>query len=219
MGYKTLIILCDCTLADLYMREQDLPAAKRLFEKSLKLAPEHNEIKLFCLERLGNVNSWGPDGLIHGWTTIFLIHSLKLRAKLQVYKALQFFGQMFLMQKDEETATSLFTVALEGFTHMDVHCSRAECMIRLGDISNSHGDSLRAVELWSTARSLFERSSQIKKVQHIDERLAWAGSDVLEQHKENIARLAELNDPAGNLSPIEDEQQAELFEELSQVVV
>jgi hypothetical protein len=54
---------------------------------------------------------------------------------------------------------------------------------------------------------------------NIDERLAWAGSDVLEQHKENIARLVELNDPAGNPSPIEDEQQAELFEELSQVVV
>jgi hypothetical protein len=65
-GHQSSIISCDSTLADLYLREQDLLGAKRLFEKSLKLAPEHSEIKLFCLERLGNVNSWGPDGSIPG---------------------------------------------------------------------------------------------------------------------------------------------------------
>jgi tetratricopeptide (TPR) repeat protein len=83
-GYKSMIIYCDIILADLYLREQDLLEAKTLFGKSLKLAPEDNEIKLFCLKRLGNVNSWGPDESIPGWTTIFLIHSLKSHAKLQV---------------------------------------------------------------------------------------------------------------------------------------
>jgi hypothetical protein len=97
-GRKSLIICCDSTLADLYLREQDLQGAKTLFEKSLKLAPEHSEIKSFCFEKLGNASSWGPDESMPGWTTIFLIHSLKLRKKLQLYKALQFFGQMFLMR-------------------------------------------------------------------------------------------------------------------------
>ncbi|KAJ7896620.1 hypothetical protein B0H14DRAFT_3604920 [Mycena olivaceomarginata] len=204
---RSWIICCDVTLADLCLREQDLLRAKTLFEKSLKVAPEH--VKLFSLERLGNVTSWGPDESIPGWTTIFLVHSLKLRAKLQVYKALQFFGQMFLMQNDEDTAISLFTVALEGFTYMDVHHSRGECMLRLGDISNSHGDQLKAVALWHTARLLFERSSQAKDVQCIDERLASIGSDALEQHKENIARLVELNVPSSNPCNIEDEEQVE----------
>ncbi|KAJ7854102.1 hypothetical protein B0H14DRAFT_3652247 [Mycena olivaceomarginata] len=206
-------------LIDLYLREQDLPVAKALLQKSLKLAPENNEIKLFCLERLGNVNCWGPDESIPGWTTIFLVLSLKSQAKLQVCKALQFFGQMFLMQNDEDTAISLFTVALEGFTYMDVHCSRAECMLRLGDISKSHGDQLKAVELWTPTRALFERSSQAKQVRCVDERLAGIGSDVLEQHKENLAHLVELNVSCGNPCDIQDEEQVELADEPHRPVV
>jgi hypothetical protein len=78
-------------------------------------------------------------------------------------------------------------------------------MLRLGDISNSRGDQLRAVEFWDTARPLFVRSSQAKQVQCVDERLACIGSDVLEHHKENIARLVKLNVPSGNRSDTEDE--------------
>jgi tetratricopeptide (TPR) repeat protein len=213
MGLKREIICCDCALADLYLREQDLRGAKRLFERSLNLTPEDSEIKSYCFERLGNASSWGPDEAILGWMTIFLVHSLKSRLELQVHKALQFFGQMFLIQNDVDTAISLFTVALEGFTHMDVHRSRAECILRLGDISNSYGDQLKAVELWMIARPLFERSSQVKDVQHVDERLACISSDVLEQHKEDITRLVELNVPSSNPCNIEYKEQVELADE------
>ncbi|KAJ7314767.1 hypothetical protein DFH08DRAFT_821093 [Mycena albidolilacea] len=218
-GRKSWIIACDYILADLYLREQDLTGAKTLFEKSLKLSLGNIEIKSLCFEKLGNASSWGPDESIPGWTTIFLVDSLKLQAKLHVYKALQFFGQIFLMQNDEDTAISLLTVALEGFTYMDVHRSRAECMVRLGDISNNHGDQLKAIEFWSIAKPLFERSSQVKEVQHVDERLACIGSDVLEQHRESIARLVKLNVPSGNPSPIKDELQVELIEEPPQILV
>jgi predicted kinase len=126
---------------------------------------------------------------------------------------------MFLMQNDEDTAISLFTVALEGFTYMDVHCSRAECMLRLGDISKSHGDQLKAVELWTPTRALFERSSQAKQVRCVDKRLAGIGSDVLEQHKENLAHLVELNVSCGNPCDIQDEEQVELADEPHRPVV
>ncbi|KAJ7885321.1 hypothetical protein B0H14DRAFT_3128188 [Mycena olivaceomarginata] len=178
------------------VREKDLLAAKGLFKKCLKLVTEDNEIKLFCFERLGNASSWGVDESTPGWTTIFLIHSLKSKAKLQVYKALQFLGQIFLTHKDENTAISLFTVALVGFTYMDVHRSRAECMITLGDISSRHGDLPKAVELWESARPLFERSSQVKEVQCVDERLSRVGSNVLDHHRENIARLVPMFEAA-----------------------
>jgi hypothetical protein len=78
---------------------------------------------------------------------------------------------------------------------------------------------LKAVELWSTARPLFERSSQVKEVQHIDERLSCIGNDVLEQHRENIACLVELNVPSGNPYSIKDEQQVKLVEEPPHIVV
>jgi hypothetical protein len=133
------------------------------------------------------------------WTTVFLVHSLKRKEKLEIYKALQFLGDVFLSQNNEPTATGLFTVALEAFTEMDVHRSRAECMLRLGDISMGHGNLLKAVEFWEPARPLFECSLQAKQVQHINERLAGISEDVLEQHRNNLARLAELNAPIGTI--------------------
>ncbi|KAJ7922683.1 hypothetical protein B0H13DRAFT_1865535 [Mycena leptocephala] len=139
------------------------------------------------------------------WTTVFLAHSIIRKEKLGIYKAFQFLGDVFLSQNDEHTAISLFTVALEGFTEMDVHRSRAECMLQLRDISMGHGDLLKAVEFWERARPLFERSSQAKQVHCIDERVANINEDVLEQHRNNLARLAELNAPAGTMEELEDD--------------
>jgi hypothetical protein len=133
---------------------------------------------------------------MHSWTIVLLMNSLKRKEKLGTYKALRSLGDIFLAQNDEHTAISLFIVALQGFTQMDVHCSRAECMLRFGDISKGQGDLLKAVELWERARPLFERSSQTKQVQHINERLAGISDDVLEQHRNNLACLVELSAPA-----------------------
>jgi hypothetical protein len=139
------------------------------------------------------------------WTAVFLVNSLKRKEKLGIFKALRSLGDMFLAQLDENTATNLFTVALEGFTQMDIHHSRAECMLRLGDISMVHSEPLKAVEFWERARPLFERSSQAKQVQCIDERVANISEDVLEQHRDNLACLAELNAPAGTIEELEED--------------
>jgi hypothetical protein len=79
-------------------------------------------------------------------------------------------------------------------------------MLHLGDISKGHGNLLGAVEFWKTARPLFEWSSQTKQVEHIDERLATVGEDVLEGHKKNLAYLAELNAPSGSVEELENDQ-------------
>jgi hypothetical protein len=147
------------------------------------------------------------------WTTVYLAHSMKFKHKLGINKALQFLGDIFLSQPDEDTAVNLLIIALEGFTYMDVHRSRAECMLRLGDIAEGHDDLHRAVEFWDAARPLFERSSQSKQIELIDERLASVGEDVLKQHRMNLARLMEINAPTrvaeegeDDLSDIEDLQ-------------
>jgi tetratricopeptide (TPR) repeat protein len=197
--------ICDIILADLYLREGNSLAAKTIFKRCLKVSLEYSQIQTQCLERLGNTSYWGDLDGMSSWTAIFLVHTLKRKEKLGMYKALQFLGDLFLSQNDEHTATSLFTVALEGFTQMDVHCSRAECMLRLGDISKGHGDLLKAVEFWERARPLFECSSQAKEVQHINERLTGISDDVLEQHINNLARLAELNAPSGTVEELEDD--------------
>jgi predicted negative regulator of RcsB-dependent stress response len=198
------VTMCDVILADLYLREGNSLAAKTILARCLKVALEYSQIQTYCLEQLGDASYWGDLNGMASWTTVFLVHSLKRKQKIGVYKALRSLGDIFLAQNDKHTATSLFTVALEGFTEMDVHCSRAECMLRLGDISMGHGDLLKAVEFWERARPLFERSSQAKWVQHVDERLVGISEDVLEQHRKNLACLAELNAPAGTVEELED---------------
>jgi hypothetical protein len=156
----------------------------------------------YCLERLGDASRWSAN--MSSWTTVFLVHSVQRREKLGIHKALQFLGDAFLAQDDGHTAINLFTVALEGFTYMDVHRSRAECMLRLGDISKGQDDLLKALELWTTARPLFEQSSQAKQVENIDQRLGGVSEDVLEQHRKNLAHLAELTAPLETVDEIND---------------
>jgi hypothetical protein len=128
-------------------------------------------------------------------------------------------GEIFFSQKDENTARSLFTVALTGFTYMDVHQSRAECMLRLGDIYHVHSDNLNARELWQTTMLLFERSSRAKEVQCVDERLACIDRNVLEHYRENLGHPTELNVPSSKLSTIQDEEPVEMVDETLEQVV
>jgi hypothetical protein len=90
----------------------------------------------------------------------------------------------------------------------------------------AHGNLLKAVEFWDAARPLFERSSQAKRVQHINERVANINENVLEQHRNNLAHLAELHVPAGtveeldkNLSDIEDLDKVDIGDEKEFVLI
>ncbi|KAJ7026084.1 hypothetical protein C8F04DRAFT_1045957 [Mycena alexandri] len=198
------ITMCDMILADLHLREGDILTAKALFMACLR-AGNHSEITSHCLEQLGNTGRWGASGQMSSWTTVYLAHSIKFKEKLGINKALQFLGDIFLAQANEDTAVRLFTVALEGFTYMDVHRSRAECMLRLGDIAKEHDDLGKAVGFWDAARPLFERSSQTKQIEDIDERLASVNESELEQHRRNLAHLMENNAPSGIVEEAEDD--------------
>jgi hypothetical protein len=188
LGDTEGVKMCDFTLACLYLREGISLAAKTILARCLKGTLEYSQMQSCCLEQLGDTSRWGCLYGMLSWTTVFLIHSLKRTEELGTYKALQYLGDVFVSKNDEHTAPSLFTVALEGFTQMDVHRSRAECMLRLGDISMGHGDPLKA-----------------KQVQHIDERLTGISEDVLEQHQNTLARLAELNAPSGTVEELGDD--------------
>ncbi|KAJ7821960.1 hypothetical protein B0H14DRAFT_3146541 [Mycena olivaceomarginata] len=204
-GLRKWVTICDTLLVALSARDKHLLTAQILFERYLKLNLD-SEINSFCLEWLANVSQWGAFHSMVRWTTVFLVHSVKHKRNLKVHKAIQFFGDLFLTQEDEGSATSLFTTALEGFTYMDVHRSRAECMLKLGDLSKNCGDLLKAMELWDTARPLFERSSQAQQVENIDCRIAGLGQEIQLQHRENLAKLAQLNAPAGTADEVEDDQ-------------
>jgi hypothetical protein len=139
IGQQRMIWACDSLQADLNLREGAMLGAKALFCKCLKASwGQDSEAVMYCLERLGDVNWWNFPHCELSWTTMFLAQCIRSKAKLGVHKALQFLGDIFLLQ-DADTAISLFTVSLNGFTQMDVHCSRAECMLSLGNMFQGHG--------------------------------------------------------------------------------
>jgi hypothetical protein len=176
IGWPGGILWHDVAQAALHMREGDLAAARTLLENCYAASKDDADLATYCLERLGDVRRQTEMPYASSrWTVILFVHSLKQKRALEIHKALQFLGDIFLSDEDLDTAISLFTLALDGFTHMDVHQCRAECILRLGDISLLRGDSLKAAALWNMARPLFERSSQMKQVIQVDERLAGLG--------------------------------------------
>ncbi|KAJ7476567.1 hypothetical protein FB451DRAFT_245548, partial [Mycena latifolia] len=181
IGYPVGFMYSDMIRAALCMREGDLLIAKNLFEKCLNIAwTKDNEAVSNCLESLGDFQKWRSlDQASPMRTVTFLVYVLQKKQKLEIYKAFQFLSDVCLAEGDQYTAISLLTVALRGFTQMDVHRSRAECMLRLGDIAKQDKDTVKARELWNRARPLFELSSQARQVAYIDERFALV-SDSLE---------------------------------------
>ncbi|KAJ7436342.1 hypothetical protein FB451DRAFT_1454801 [Mycena latifolia] len=173
MGLTREIIWCDVVCATLNVKEGDFQKARCHFQKSLTSSwGKAADLVSYCLERLADVCLWPVmDHVSYHATVTFLVHSLQLKKNLEIHKALQFLGDVYLAHGDQQTAKSLLVVALDGFTKMDVHRSRAECMLRLGDISKLQGDVVKATQLWETARPLFERSSQEKQIGQIDERI------------------------------------------------
>ncbi|KAJ7702933.1 hypothetical protein B0H16DRAFT_1747998 [Mycena metata] len=208
---------CDIVQADLNLREGNMSTV--LFCKSLReMWGKDSEPVGYCLERLGDINRWKNGHHDPSWSTVLFVYSLKQKEKLGIHKGLQFMGDIFFQENDEVTAISLFTLALQGFTLMNVHRSRAECMSRLGHISEKNGHFLNALELWEVARPLFERSSQTKQIQAIDERISKVDKDVKEQHQKNLAHLVELSVPAGKVDE-EDKEDSEIELELDEAEV
>jgi tetratricopeptide (TPR) repeat protein len=203
------ITLCEMLRAAVNVEDGQLLAARSCFQKCLRNTwGKDPESVMYCLEKLGAVEQWSPtDRISFLWPMTFLANSLKLKQRLQLHKALQFLGDVFWTQGDHDTASSLLTVALDGFTQMDVHRSRAECMVRLGDISKLNGDEARAVDLWQTARPLFERSSQGKQLTSLDAKLANLSHNQSQGVQEEILNhLSDIHAPTEHLEHLSGAQ-------------
>jgi hypothetical protein len=92
--------------------------------------------------------------------------------------------------------------ALDGFTLMDIHRDRADCMVRIAAIFEQRGAIRKTVDLLQSARPLYERSSQEKELIKIDEKLRNMEA-VLEDRDEPLQRPAQLNVPVRELGGIE----------------
>ncbi|KAJ7133282.1 hypothetical protein C8R44DRAFT_849434 [Mycena epipterygia] len=183
---------CDITLGKLHLRESQTHTAKLIFEKLLKSGIKNNfQAALACLESLADTSQWPTCDFewASRWTVVYLVNAKGKQNKRALHKALQFLGDVFLTEGDLNTACSLFTVALETFTYMDIHHSRAQCMLRLGDIYEKKGHSVEAVEFWQQARPFFERALQAKGMTEIDTRLIAVNQEISDRYDVEIKEL------------------------------
>ncbi|KAJ7275685.1 hypothetical protein C8J57DRAFT_1466432 [Mycena rebaudengoi] len=188
-------LIADYVVAELCLCEGE--AAIALFEICFASSLDINtEVALLCAEKLGDLSTGMNDiQTTFRWTGIFLGLALKCKDKRQTMQAVRCLGQIFCAEGDVETALSLFNVALDGFTFMNVHRWRADCMLRIGDILNSRGEVMKAVDLWKAARPLFKRSSQMKNITQIDARLTEVDSAILAEYEKQLQQLSELHIP------------------------
>ncbi|KAF8205227.1 hypothetical protein K438DRAFT_1757213 [Mycena galopus ATCC 62051] len=184
-------LLRDMVQAIVEFRNGRFAIGKIKFQDCILSQIQNPDIKNFCLEYLANILAWPVSEQDYKWTIIYLVSACKLRRRLDLHKALLFLGDAFSANEDENTATNLYQVALEGFTYMDVHQSRAQCMLHLGDLANKHGHTSEAISFWKEAWPLFERSLQAKDVAQIDSRLATSES----AHQEALIKLETLHVP------------------------
>ncbi|KAJ7203224.1 hypothetical protein C8J57DRAFT_1735354 [Mycena rebaudengoi] len=203
-GYfgRYLSLSADLVTAELWLHDGAIGLANVMFEKCFVSALDisQQELVLLCAERLGDLSTGMNDiPTTLQWTGIFLGLTLKCKDKCQTMQAFRCLGQIFSAQGDDETALNLFNVALDGFTFMDVHRWRADCMVQIGDILNNCGEVIKAIELWKTARPLFERSSQMKDVIKIDTKIAEVDSAILAKYEEQLQHLSELHVPVSAL--------------------
>jgi hypothetical protein len=209
-------LIADYVAAELCLHDGAFGTVNVLFEKCFASSQDFPDLALQCSERLGDLSTGLNDiPTTLRWTGIFLALAFKCKQKLQTMQAFRCLGQIFSAQSDDETALSLFMVALDGFTFMDVHRWRADCMVRIGDILNNHGEVIKAIELWKTARPLFERSSQMKDVIKIDTKIAEVDSAILAKYEEQLQHLSALHAPVSALEEgyITEEEEEEEEEE------
>jgi hypothetical protein len=213
-------LLADFATAELRLLDGAIGAAKTMFEKCFASSLDA-QLALLCAERLGDLST-GLNDIPNTlrWAVVFLSLALKCKAKRQTVQAFRCLGQIFSAEGDDETALNLFDVALDGFTFMDVHHWRADCMVRTADIWNSRGEVMKAVRFWKAARPLLERSSQMKDMIKLDAKLAEVDSAaVLVEYEEKFQHLSELCVPgcAPDEKYVEEDKEEEK-DELAQTI-
>ncbi|KAJ7235540.1 hypothetical protein C8J57DRAFT_1571870 [Mycena rebaudengoi] len=167
-GSRFGLSACDITLGDLHFKRGGYAEARRLYRQAYA-STDASEIHIICLEKLTDVALASNDmtsATCHATLMLILAHRSGYQAK--IHHALR---RVLRAEEDIVNSMTLFEVALSGFTLMDIHRARADCMFRMGDIYAQRGNNSAACASWEVARPLFEKSSQREDVLRCEERL------------------------------------------------
>lgn len=170
------VACCDIAFGDLCLSLGQLEEARTLFYQNLaKTRGKFSALALTCLGGLSKigcqVTNQSTETCLR-FAVPYLVFACKTQNRKAIQEALTRIGDVFFGDENDETALALFTAALDGFTEMDIHQGRADCMIRIGDILIKQSATVaEAQKTWVTARHLFSQSSQLRGVSDCDSRL------------------------------------------------
>ncbi|KAF8180484.1 hypothetical protein K438DRAFT_1768390 [Mycena galopus ATCC 62051] len=161
-----------CLEAVIELREGKADSAKIKFQECLYWPGGKNpDIEFLCLEQLMEINSLLTRKQHLEWPIVYMLYACKTQHKWALHREFLFLGDVFIANNDEDTVTNLYHVSLAGFTEMDVHHSRAQCMLHLGDLAKKDECTSDAITFWKAAQPLLAQSLQIKDVAQINLRL------------------------------------------------
>ncbi|KAF8169417.1 hypothetical protein K438DRAFT_1774215 [Mycena galopus ATCC 62051] len=173
LGFPRAVLLCDTVYAALEHAEGNLAMAKVMFQQCIaSLQSSEIDGVISCFDRLPD-----PLCLMDGfektseWATIYLCLALETGDKLSSMKAVRHLASIAVAQEDEETGLTLYEVALDGFTFMDIHRWRAECTDHTGTILGRRGNIAKAAKFLREAKPLFATSLQTKNSAQMETKL------------------------------------------------
>ncbi|KAF7343150.1 NB-ARC domain-containing protein [Mycena venus] len=166
-----LDILSQIIIGDLDFHNGDYEGARKGLQNALAQTG-WMDLGMVAMERLSNVALKTND--MHSamrYSVLLLVSSKKTQDLAATHQSIRRLGDISLASGDKMTAMNLFQVALDGFKLMGIYRWTADCLVRMGDVYHSCGHQTRAVEMWTEARPLFEKSSQKADILRCDDRL------------------------------------------------
>ncbi|KAJ7881942.1 hypothetical protein B0H13DRAFT_1891083 [Mycena leptocephala] len=135
-------------------------AAREMYEECIRKARGASAaVVSTSLQKLGDIRLGLCDlSSTVRWATVYFAFAKNTGSVLYIAWALRLLGDISRNQGDDETASTLLQVALDEFTRMEIYQGRGECLLGLADIADQRGDRAVALEYFSEARDMFEKS-------------------------------------------------------------
>ncbi|KAJ7248987.1 hypothetical protein C8J57DRAFT_1475392 [Mycena rebaudengoi] len=159
--------------------------AQQTLEKCLTSAQKKTDADLtdYCLLLLADIqHGLSSHRETERWAVICLAFGMTTTNRVAIAKALRCIGDLLVIDRDNDTALSLFMAALDSFTSMDIHGGKADCMIRMAAIFEQRREIRKTIDLLRRARPLYERMTVVPK-----------------DDENPLQQLAQLNVPVGHL--------------------
>ncbi|KAF8192772.1 hypothetical protein K438DRAFT_857252 [Mycena galopus ATCC 62051] len=162
-SYLRGLPICDKVVADFLIGQGRTTEAVRLYERCMRsFRKDSVALVASCMHKLGDITLRDDVRSTTHWATTYLAFGKTIASTSVVAWAFRLLGDIFRVGEDGESAASLFQVALEEFTRMDIHRGKAECLHGLGEIAERRREYTVATEYFAGARRMFLASGMVR---------------------------------------------------------